>query len=121
MQPEIDRITQAFQTADTMDTELQAAVAGFRDSQAERKRLIKELDTRELATPPSVHLNSTTELVGLEPGSPASSLAEVGPQFPRSSFDEQGLPWPLPLLALSSPVTTQSIDNNIEVGLGRHT
>ena len=121
MQPEIDRITQAMLTATTMDIELQAAVAGFRDSQTERTQLIKEISTRELATPPSAHLNSTTELVGLEPSSSASSLAEVGPQFPRSSFDEQGLPWPLPMPALSSPVTTQSIDNDIEVGLGRHT
>ena len=121
VQPEIDRITQAMLPAIAMDIELQAAVAGLHDSQTDRTQLIKEPGTLELATPPSVHLNSTTELVGLEPSSPASSLAEVGPHFPRSSFDEQGLPWPLPMPALSSTVTTQSIDNDIGVGLGRHT
>ena len=107
MRPEKGRITQEMLPAVAMDQALQAAVAGIHDSQADRTQLLKEPDTLELqlASPPSVHLNSTAELVGLEPGPPSPVLAEVGPQPPRRrpSSDEQGLPWPLglPMPALS--------------------
>ena len=121
MQPEIDRITQAMQLAIAMDQDLQAAMAGIQDPQADGTQLLKEPDTLQLALPPSAHLNSTTELVDFEPHAPSSDLAVVGSQSPGSGTAAQGLPWPLLMPALSSPVTTQSIDNDIEIGLGRHT
>ena len=121
MQPEVDRITIAMEPAFTMDQDLQATIVSIHDLQAERTQLLREPDTPELALPPSAHLNSTTELVGLEPNAPSSMLAGVGPQSPWLGSALASPPCCFLMPARSSPVTTQSIDNDIEVGLGRRT
>ena len=76
----------------------------------------------ELVAPPAAHLNSTTEhmdpWVVLDLNSPPR-LATEGRQAPWSGSALASPPWALAVPAPNSPVTTQSVDNNIDVGLGR--
>ena len=115
MQSEVDRITRAMEPAIAMN---QATIADIHELRAERAQLLSGPDTPELASPPSAHLNSTTELVGLETNAPSSMLTGVDRQAPSALASP---PWSLLMPARSSPVTTQSIDNDIGVGLSRRT
>lgn len=119
MQSEVDRITREI----AVDQQLQAAIARSHELRAARAQLVGVPDTPQLASPPSAHLNSTTELVGLEADAPSSMLTGVGRQAPLSGSGSAlaNLPWSLLMPARSSPVTTQSVDNDIGVGLGRRT
>ena len=115
VQSEVDRITRRFAQAIAMNQELQklqAAVAGTHELRAENAQVLGVPNTPELALPPSAHLDSTTELVGLECTSPVAlpaSLTSVGRQAPWSGAALAAPPWALILPASSSPVTSQAV------------
>ena len=120
MQSEVDRITREMAPAIAMDQELQelqAAVASIHELRAENAQVLGVPDTPELALPPSAHLNSTTELVGLETNAPSSMLTGVRRQAPWSGSALASPPWSLLMPACNSPVTTQSIDNGGHIRL----
>ena len=110
-------LVQEMAPAIAMDQELQAAIASIHNLPAERAQLLGVPDTPELALPPSAHLNSTTELVGLETNAPSSMLTGVRRQAPWSGSALASPPWSLLMPACNSPVTTQSIDNGGHIRL----
>ena len=162
VQPEVGRITREMAPAIALNHELQATKA----------QLLEVRDAQELVSPPSAHLNSTTEHVDLtttigppsgstsvfdrrgrksksewqayaapqdEGTYPAVSVGTVGALGPLEAGTQPSMltgvcrqaPWSKVALASppcavcmpapSSPVTTQSMDNDIDVGLGWRT
>ena len=71
---------------------------------------------------PAASVDTAMGTVGpLSAAAPPSMLTGVGRQAPWSGAALVSPPWAVRMPAPSSPVTTNSIDNDIDVGLGRRT